>query len=199
MADTENGNGADTAAQGDGAAKAEGDITVGGPEAVSGNQQTAPQAGILSQYIKDLSFENPNAPQAFQNLSGGKPQIDVNVNVNGRKLNDETYEVELKLQASAKDENGSNAFVVELLYAGLFGLRNVPDEVIQPFLLVQAPTILFPFARRIVADATRDGGYPPLLLDPIDFAGLYQNQLAQGGQQASSTTPPPPPPPPQSN
>lgn len=194
MADQENGNGAASNAQQDGDAQAEGDITVGGGET------PAPQAGILSQYIKDLSFENPNAPQSFQNLSGGKPQIDVNVNVNGRKLNDETYEVELKLQASAKDQNGNNAFVVELLYAGLFGLRNVPDEVVQPFMLVQAPTILFPFARRIIADATRDGGYPPLLLDPIDFAGLYQNQMAQGGQQASSsTTPPPPPPPPQTN
>ena len=138
----------------------------------------APQAGVIAQYTKDLSFENPNAPASFQAIAESQPKIDVNVGVNGRKINDETYEVELKISAAAK-QGDSNTFVVELVYAGLFGLRNVPEDVIQPFMLVQAPAILFPFARRIIADATRDGGYPPLLLEPIDFGGLYQQQMAQ--------------------
>lgn len=194
MAENENGNGADTGAQ-DGQAAAAVDS---GADATSPiGQPDQVQIGILSQYIKDLSFENPNAPQSFQSLAGANPKIDVNVNVNGRKLSDEAYEVELKVQAAAKDENDANAFVVELVYAGLFGMRNVPENLIQPFVLIQAPTLLFPFARRIISDATRDGGYPPLLLDPIDFAGLYQRQLAeQQGQAGAEGTPPPPPPPP---
>ena len=152
--------------------------------AVTGAAATdRPQAGVIAQYTKDLSFENPNAPGSFQAGAEGQPKIDVNVGVNGRKINDETYEVELKISAVAK-QGDSNTFVVELVYAGLFGLRNVPEDVIQPFMLVQAPAILFPFARRIIADATRDGGYPPLLLDPIDFGGLYQQQVAQ--QQAAA-------------
>lgn len=150
--------------------------------AADGAAGTAPQAGVIAQYTKDLSFENPNAPASFQTVANGQPKIDVNVGVNGRKLNEETYEVELKISATAKQDEG-NTFVVELVYAGLFGLRNVPEDVIQPFMLVQAPAILFPFARRIIADATRDGGYPPLLLEPIDFGGLYQQQMAQ--QQAA--------------
>ncbi|MCG8504518.1 MAG: protein-export chaperone SecB [Sphingomonadales bacterium] len=144
----------------------------------------APQAGILGQYIKDLSFENPNAPETLQQLANAKPKIDVNVNVNGRKLNDEVYEVSLSLSASATHEE-SSAFVVELVYAGLFGLKNVPQDQLQPFLLVMAPQLLFPFARRVIADATRDGGFPPLMLDPIDFAGLYRQQLEQA--QANAT------------
>jgi preprotein translocase subunit SecB len=148
-----------------------------------GAASTAPQAGVIAQYTKDLSFENPNAPESFQTIANSQPKIDVNVGVNGRKLNEETYEVELKISATAKQGDDST-FVVELVYAGLFGLRNVPEDVIQPFMLVQAPAILFPFARRIIADATRDGGYPPLLLEPIDFGGLYQQQMAQ--QQAAA-------------
>lgn len=156
------------------AATAAGAVTDGGADA-------RPQAGVIAQYTKDLSFENPNAPASFQAIAESQPKIDVNVGVNGRKINDETYEVELKISAAAK-QGDKTTFVVELVYAGLFGLRNVPEDVIQPFMLVQAPSILFPFARRIIADATRDGGYPPLLLEPIDFGGLYQQQVAQ--QQA---------------
>lgn len=160
--------------------------------ATDGATSDAPQAGVIAQYTKDLSFENPNAPDSFQTVASSQPKIDVNVGVNGRKINDETYEVELKISAAAKQED-SNTFVVELVYAGLFGLRNVPEDVIQPFMLVQAPAILFPFARRIIADATRDGGYPPLLLEPIDFGGLYQQQMAQqaagAGDAAAAETP----------
>jgi preprotein translocase subunit SecB len=135
-----------------------------------------PQVAIITQYVKDLSFENPNAPGSLQVQS--QPRIDVNVGVNARKAADEVFEVELKISAKA-DVDGIAAFMVELLYAGLFGLKNVPEEALEPFCIIEAPRILFPFARRIIADAVRDGGFPPLMLDPIDFGQLY---LAQQGQ-----------------
>jgi preprotein translocase subunit SecB len=135
-----------------------------------------PQVAILTQYVKDLSFENPNAPASLQVQA--QPRIDVNVGVNARKAADDVYEVELKISAKA-DLDGTAAFMVELLYAGLFGLKNVPEEALEPFCIIEAPRILFPFARRIIADAVRDGGFPPLMLDPIDFGQLY---LAQQGQ-----------------
>ena len=139
-----------------------------------------PQVGILTQYTKDLSFENPGAPASLQ--MEGQPRIEINVNVNARRAADDVYEVELKI--SAKAMAGDNvAFVVDLLYAGLFGLANVPEEALEPFLIIEAPRIIFPFARRIIADSVRDGGFPPLMLDPIDFASLYMaQQQAQGGQ-----------------
>ncbi|MCJ9429823.1 protein-export chaperone SecB [Kordiimonas marina] len=150
-----------------------------------------PQAGVLAQYIKDLSFENPNAPASLQALSAAKPAIDVNVNVGVRKMNDEVYEVELKISATAShaNEDGSEshvAFVVELAYATLFGVRGLPEEALKQFLLIQGPTMMFPFARRIIADASRDGGFPPLLLEPINFEALYQAQAAQEAQQAQA-------------
>ncbi len=153
---------------------------VGGPTTGDGN---APQAGVLAQYVKDLSFENPNAPASMQNSANAKPAIDVNVNVGVRKMNEEMYEVDLKISAKAENvgENGERqvAFVAELSYGTLFGIRNVQEETMKPFLLVQAPTMMFPFARRIIADATRDGGFPPLLLEPINFDALFQQQQAQ--------------------
>lgn len=133
-----------------------------------------PQLAILAQYVKDLSFENPNAPQIFQ--SAGQPQLDVNVNVGVTRPGDDVYEVALKINVTTNVE-GSTGFVVELLYNGLFGLRNVPEEALQPFLLVEAPRILFPFARRVISDVTRDGGFAPLMLEPIDFASLYMAQI----------------------
>ena len=140
---------------------------------------TGPQVGILTQYTKDLSFENPGAPQSLQ--MEGAPRIEINVNVNARRAGDDVYEVEIKIDAKALNGDAV-AFVVELLYAGLFGLRNIPEEQLEPFLVVEAPRILFPFARRIIADVTRDGGFPPLMLEPIDFGSLYmaQQQAAQG-------------------
>ena len=154
------------------------------------NAAEAPQAGVLAQYIKDLSFENPNAPASLQNNQAGKPAIDVSVNVGVRKMNEEMYEVDLKISAKAENvsESGEKqvAFVVELAYGTLYGIRNVQEEALKPFLLIQAPTMMFPFARRIIADATRDGGFPPLLLEPINFEALYQQQAAQeaaGGMQ----------------
>ena len=142
---------------------------------------TSPQVGILAQYVKDLSFENPNAPGSLQNAT--QPQIEIGINVNARKVGDEVYEVELKINAEAKTDAGS-AFVIELIYAGLFGLRNVPEEALEPFLVVEAPRLIFPFARRIISDLTRDGGFPPLMLEPIDFAQLYlAQQAAANGEQ----------------
>jgi len=140
---------------------------------------TLPVAGLLSQYIKDLSVENPKAPDSFQWTE--PPQIDVQFNIAARKVNDELSEVELKISASAKTSQGT-AYIVELAYCGLVGMRNMGEDQMHAFTYAEAPRILFPFARRIVADAVRDAGYPPLMLEPIDFNGLYLQQLAQREQ-----------------
>ena len=138
---------------------------------------TAPSAGMISQYIKDFSFENPNAPAIFQQSE--PPAIDVQFNIGSGQVADDVHEVVLKIEARA-EVAGQTAFIVDLTYAGLFGFRNVPAEQIQPFMLGEAPRLLFPFARRVLADAVRDGGFPPLLLEPIDFNQLYlQQQAAQ--------------------
>lgn len=150
----------------------------------NGSDET-PQVGIIAQYVKDLSFENPRAPQIFQ--TEGQPKLDVSINVNATRISDDVYEVVLRIAAQA-ETNGQASFAVELLYGGLFGLRNVPEGALQPFLLVEAPRLIFPFARRIVADATRDGGFPPLLLEPIDFAALYLAQTENDQTQAPSVS-----------
>ena len=156
------------------------EITPEAAEALANGADLAPQAGILAQYVKDLSFENPNAPGSLQ--MQGQPKIEINVNVNARAGGQDMYEVELKIEASARvQETGQLAFQVELLYAGLFRLTGAPQEAIEPFLIVDAPRILFPFARRVIADAVRDGGFPPLMLEPIDFGGLYLQQLEARG------------------
>jgi len=149
-------------------------------ETVPNGEDTNPQVAILAQYTKDMSFENPNAPASLQ--AAGQPQIEVNVNVNAKAVGENVFEVELKMGATAKQQDGQTSFIVELLYAGLFGLRNIPEEALEPFLIVEAPRMLFPFARRIMADATRDGGFPPLMLEPIDFASLYLAQRGADGQ-----------------
>lgn len=141
-----------------------------------------PQAGMLAQYIKDISFENPNAPQIFQTLQNAQPDIKIGINVAGRQVAEDAFEVELKLEAKST-ANDEAVYMVELLYAGLFQLRNLPEDAMQPFLLVEAPRLLFPFARRILSDAVRDGGYPPLTLEPIDFAALYQQRMADAQTQ----------------
>jgi preprotein translocase subunit SecB len=151
-------------------------------EPMSNGEDTSPVAGVISQYVKDFSFENPNAPAIYQ--SQGAPKIDVGFNIGQAQVGEDVFEVILKIDARAETEEGQVAFVVDLTYAGLFGLRNIPADHIQPFLLGEAPRILFPFARRIVADAVRDGGFPPLMLDPIDFGALYLQQAAQAEQLA---------------
>ncbi|MEM1021725.1 MAG: protein-export chaperone SecB [Pseudomonadota bacterium] len=147
-----------------------------------------PQAGLLAQYIKDLSFENPSAPQIYQALQDAKPDINIGVNVAGRQVAEDAYEVELKLEAKST-ANGQPVYMVELVFAGLFQLRNLPEDMMQPFLLVEAPRLLFPFARRILSDAVRDGGYPPLTLEPLDFAALYRQRVEQGASASNPVQP----------
>ena len=140
------------------------------------NAEQQPTVGIVAQYIKDLSFENPGAPA----LMSQSPQIDLGVDLQARRGDAEHFEVMLKLQVTAKAAD-KTVFLLELAYAGLFRIVGIPDDMLQPLLLIQAPHMLFPFARRIVADVVRDGGMPPLMVDPIDFAALYQTKLSQGG------------------
>jgi len=143
-----------------------------------------PAIGLIAQYVKDLSFENPNAPGVYQMQA--QPNIDVQFNIAVTQPADDVHEVAMKIEIRAEAE-GTNTtlFAVELLYAGLFGARNVPEEQLRPFLYGEAPRLLFPFARRVVAEAVRDGNFPPLLLDPIDFSGLYAAQAAQADQLAA--------------
>ena len=139
-----------------------------------------PQIAVLTQYIKDLSVESPNSPAVFQ--WQGQPQVDVQFNIHVNNVSDEVHEVILKVNVDARSENGSH-FVVDLSYAGLIGLRNLPEEAVGPFLLIEAPRMLFPFVRQIVADSVQNTGFPPLLLEPIDFNAAYLQQLAAFQQQ----------------
>jgi preprotein translocase subunit SecB len=139
-----------------------------------------PRIQAVGQYVKDLSFENPGAPTALSQ----RPAIELNVDVFAKRMDTEHFEVELKLRVTAKAED-KPLFLLELVYGGLFQILNVPDEVLQQVLLIEAPHLLFPFARRIVADVVRDGGMPPLMIEPIDFMGLFRAKAAQL-QQARS-------------
>lgn len=130
-----------------------------------------PSLAVLVQYLKDLSFENPRAPESFK--GDAQPKIEVNVDVQGRALGPDQFEVELSVAARA-NSNGEPVFVVEAAYAGVFQIRNVPKEQLEPIMLVECPRLLFPFLRQIVADATRNGNFPPLMMEPIDFMAIYQ-------------------------
>jgi preprotein translocase subunit SecB len=159
------------------------DPTITGNGATDAAGAEAPQVAALAQYVKDLSVENPSAPQVFQWQE--QPQLDVQFNIQVNKIADEVHEVVLKIDASARSASGVH-FVLDLSYAGIFGLRNLPEEALPAFLLVEAPRLLFPFARQVVASSTQDAGFPPLMLDPIDFAGIYMSQVEaqqQGGEQ----------------
>ena len=140
---------------------------------------SVPNFQVVGQYIKDLSFENPGAPTGLTQ----RPQIEFGIDVQARRGDDQHFEVELKLRVHAKGED-RQLFLLELAYAGLFRLQNIPEEAMQPMLLIQAPHMLFPFARRIIADVVRDGGMPPLMIEPIDFVALYQAKLGQAATQA---------------
>ena len=143
------------------------------PQNTGGNGDSEQQGlQILTQYVRDLSFENPAAP-ALTPPDGGNPDVSVDANVNARKLAENDYEVGLKFTIQAKFSD-QVAFIAELMYCGVFRLINIPENDIKPVLLIEAPRQLFPFARRILADITRDGGYPPIMLDPIDFLDLYR-------------------------
>jgi len=141
----------------------------------------APTVNVLGQYVKDMSFENPNAPQSLAPTEEA-PTININVNVDANKVgDDEEFEVVLTLEARAENDD-QTLFNVEIVYAGVFRIGNVPEEHMHPFVLIECPRLLFPFARQMLSEATRNGGYPPLMIDPIDFAALYQqNMMDQAG------------------
>ena len=147
----------------------------GGPQ-----PQAMPQIGVLGQYVKDLSFENPNAPQSITPTPAGQqPSINIQVNVDAAPMSPTDFEVTLRLEGKAESQ-GMLLFNFELVFAGAFRIQNVPPETLQPIVLIECPRLLFPFAREIVATAVRNGGFAPLLLDPIDFVGLYRQRLAAG-------------------
>jgi preprotein translocase subunit SecB len=154
---------------------------------MSDEEQTArPPIQVNAQYIKDLSFEVPGAPMIFTELSGAGPEISVRVDLNAESLQPEVYEVTLKLSVEAT-VTGKKAFIVDLTYGGVFTLV-VPEEHIQPVLFIECPRLLFPFARAIVADVTKDGGFPPLMLQPVDFVSLFRNRMDYlAAQQAGGT------------
>ena len=159
--------------------------------------QPVPPLVVNIQYVKDLSFEVPGAPQIFSQLKA-QPQVSINLDVQARRVQEgqSVFEVAIIIRAEAHDTsaqaNGQAAapaptvFVAELTYAGVFTLNGLPDNAIEPVLLVECPRILFPFARNILSDVTRDGGFPPVLLQPIDFVALWQSRRAQPGAPAGT-------------
>jgi preprotein translocase subunit SecB len=145
--------------------------TNGGPQ-----PQAMPHIGVLAQYVKDFSFENPNAPRS---LTPGSqpPTINIQVNVDASPAGGTDFEVTLRLEGKAETQ-GTLLFGFELVFGGVFRIQNIPADSLQPVVMIECPRLLFPFAREIVATAVRNGGFPPLLLDPIDFVGLYRQRLA---------------------
>ena len=150
---------------------------------MSNGEDNMPQVALIAQYVKDLSFENPNAPAIYQ--APEQPKIDVQFNIGSQAAGEDVYEVALKIEVTAT-QGDLTAYAVELIYAGLFGIRNVPEEHLPPFLLAEAPRLLFPFARAVVAEAIRDGNFPALVLEPIDFGALYMQQAEQQTQLAEA-------------
>lgn len=143
----------------------------------NGGSQESPSLNVLAQYIKDLSFENPAAPRSLQ-ARDKAPSININVNVNANPLSEAEFDVVLTLNAEAKDGD-KTLFNVELAYGGVFRVTGFPQEHMLPLLFIECPRLLFPFARQIVADATRNGGFPPLMIDPIDFAQMFTQRMAE--------------------
>ncbi|MFV0279662.1 MAG: protein-export chaperone SecB [Rhodoblastus sp.] len=150
-----------------------------------GAGNAAPQINTLAQYAKDLSFENPNAPRSLAPQERA-PNISVQVNVNAQQLAETDFEVQLKLEGAA-GEGAETLFKFELEYCGVFRLMNIPEEQVHPAIMIECPRILFPFARQIVADAVRNGGFPPLYLDPVDFGALYMQRMAEAQEGQAST------------
>lgn len=147
-----------------------------------------PRISSKSQYVRDLSFENVAVQKAGGKLEQ-RPEIQVGVNLDAKKREDGDYEVILKINANAK-QGENTIFIAEVEYGGVFEISGVPDTHIHPVLLIECPRILFPFARRIIADVTRDGGYPPLMLDLVDFAALYRQEAERrkAAQEAAPET-----------
>lgn len=153
------------------------------------NQGTiSPSLNILAQYIKDFSFENPGAPRSLQ-ARDKAPAININVNVNANPLSDNDFDVVLTLNAEAKDGD-KVVFVTELVYGGVFRIAGFPQEHMLPVLFIECPRLLFPFARQIIADATRNGGFPPLMIDPIDFAQMFAQRVSEEQSRTKSQVSP---------
>jgi preprotein translocase subunit SecB len=145
-----------------------------------------PQINVLAQYVKDFSFENPNAPASLGSFQQAQPAINIQINVHANALSATDFEVILKTEGKA-ERDGSVLFSFDLTFGGVFRIQNVPQESLHPVVMIECPRLLFPFSREIVAAAVRNGGFPPLLLDPVDFIALYRQQLAQQSAQASAT------------
>jgi preprotein translocase subunit SecB len=144
--------------------------------------QGNPHISVNAQYIKDLSFENPNAPQSLASLKDA-PKIELSLDLNVTRLNDEnTYEVAMSIEAIGKNSKFDKLFVIELVYAGVFELQNIPQDQHQVILAVHSPSMIFPFARKVIADVTQDGGFQPLMIDPIDFGMLFHKKLLEESQ-----------------
>jgi preprotein translocase subunit SecB len=157
------------------------------PETAQPNQPQLPQLNVLGQYVKDFSFENPNAPRSLA-PSQEQPQLNVQINVGVSQLAATDYEVTLKLDGKAESQ-GMVLFAFDLTFCGMFRIQNIPQEHLQPMIMIECPRLLFPFAREIIATAVRNGGYAPFLLDPVDFVSLYHQRLAQQPQQPQFTMP----------
>lgn len=155
-----------------------------GGAAQTGDNQARPiQAQVVAQYVKDLSFENPNVTKLLGG-PGEDPNMSLEVSVNAQRMpKPDLYESAIDLRAHCTSKAGT-IYILELVYAGLFKLQNIPEQALEPFLLINCPTLIFPFLRRLAADVTREGGFPPLLLDPIDFGALYMSRQQQAAEAA---------------
>jgi len=154
-----------------------------------GSKQTpeeAPPIQINAQYIKDLSFESPSTPGILSKMQHDAPDVNINVNVNAHNIQDVLFEVQIHIRASC-NVGEETAFISELVYGGLFKI-NVPPEHLQAILLIECPRLLFPFARNIIADTTRDGGFPPLMIAPVDFVSMFQKQANDQIEETDGTT-----------
>ena len=146
-------------------------------EAATETNDASPSLNILAQYVKDFSFENPGAPRSLQ-ARDKAPAINISVNVNANPLSETDFDVILSLNAEAKDGD-KILFNAELAYGGVFRVTGFPQEHMLPVLFIECPRLLFPFARQIISDATRNGGFPPLMIDPIDFAQMFSQRMAE--------------------
>ncbi|KFL30138.1 preprotein translocase subunit SecB [Devosia riboflavina] len=154
---------------------------------------TAPSMNLVGQYVRDLSFENPGAPGSIM-AGGGNPAFNVSISVGVKKQSDELYAVELNLKAKANREE-TLLFNVELVYGGVFRLKNIPEAQLSGLLMVECPRLIFPFARQVLANVTQQGGFPPLMMEPVDFMAIYRQNLAalaakqqEGGAAAAPAT-----------
>ncbi len=152
------------------------DTTNGGPAGTSPGADAQPQLNVLAQYIKDFSFENPNAPRSLQITQ--QPTMAIQINVAATPLAENDFEIALHVEGKA-DSAGSVVFLFDLVFAGVFRIRNVPAENVHAVVMIECPRLLFPFAREIISNAVRNGGFPPLMIDPVDFVALYRQKMAE--------------------